>query len=929
MSNQENIKKDPLANIKGIEKFVGKVISVMDDIKSLKGDLAETTEVLVQKRADFKSALQETVEVKVEKVETVEVKEAPVVAEAKAEAVVAPKEVLPEKPLEKPAEAYQVVKQNPNNYQNRDNTNKNSNEGQPKYNNVQGNRPYNNNGTGTATYANRPSGTGTGTATYANRPSGTGTGTATYANRPNGSSTYQGNRPYNNNNGTGTATYGNRPYNNNNGTGTGTATYGNRPYNNNGGGYQGNRPFNNGGSAPVGRYQNNNRPSLPRNKMDLPLAADVLAKDNNKKKKIISTPVKDEKKTLNKKTLLTKGYVSTGNFMEDSEFVKYHKQKKAKKDSADNAIVIDHAILTSERITVKILSEKIGKTATEIIKKLFDLGITKTINEVIDFATADLIASEFDITLELKVDKTAEEKMEEAISNDFSEQNRTKRPPVVTIMGHVDHGKTSLLDYIRKASVASGEAGGITQHIGAYTITLNGESITFLDTPGHEAFTAMRKRGAKVTDIAVIVVAADDGIMPQTIEAINHAKSSGVSIIVAVNKIDKADANLERIKQQLTQYELVPEEWGGDTIVCPVSAKTGAGVKNLLENILLVAEIKDLRADATAMAQGSIIEAKVDKGTGPVATVLIQNGTLRIKDFVVAGVVTGRVRAMIDDKGQRVKEATPSMAVSILGFTDVPQAGDILNAVKEERLAKQIADDRMVKIEATRLGGTSKMSLEDMFKNIADGEKKVLNCIVKGDVQGSVEALKQGIEKLSIKMEPEGVKINIIHCDVGAVNESDVMLADTSDAIIISFNVRPNPKAKQLAEKSQVDIKYYRIIYDMLEDLEKALKGMLDPIYEEEILGHIVVRTVFNISDVGTIAGSYVTDGKVQRNAKVRLLRDNIVIYEGSICSLRRMKDDVKDVNAGYECGVGLEKYNDIKVEDVIEVFVMKEKVRG
>ncbi|MEG2084195.1 MAG: translation initiation factor IF-2, partial [Clostridia bacterium] len=737
-------------------------------------------------------------------------------------------------------------------------------------------------------------------------------------------------RPYNNNNGTGTATYGNRPYNNNNGTGTGTATYGNRPYNNNGGGYQGNRPFNNGGTgAPVGRYQNNNRPSLPRNKMDLPLAADVLAKDNNKKKKIISTPVKDEKKTLNKKTLLTKGYVSTGNFMEDSEFVKYHKQKKAKKDSADNSIVIDHAILTSERITVKILSEKIGKTATEIIKKLFDLGITKTINEVIDFATADLIASEFDITLELKVDKTAEEKMEEAISNDFSEQNRTKRPPVVTIMGHVDHGKTSLLDYIRKASVASGEAGGITQHIGAYTITLNGESITFLDTPGHEAFTAMRKRGAKVTDIAVIVVAADDGIMPQTIEAINHAKSSGVSIIVAVNKIDKADANLERIKQQLTQYELVPEEWGGETIVCPVSAKTGEGVKNLLENILLVAEIKDLRADATAMAQGSIIEAKVDKGTGPVATVLIQNGTLRIKDFVVAGVVTGRVRAMIDDKGQRVKEATPSMAVSILGFTDVPQAGDILNAVKEERLAKQIADDRMVKIEATRLGGTSKMSLEDMFKNIADGEKKVLNCIVKGDVQGSVEALKQGIEKLSVKMEPEGVKINIIHCDVGAVNESDVMLADTSDAIIISFNVRPNPKAKQLAEKSQVDIKYYRIIYDMLEDLEKALKGMLDPIYEEEILGHIVVRTVFNISDVGTIAGSYVTDGKVQRNAKVRLLRDNIVIYEGSICSLRRMKDDVKDVNAGYECGVGLEKYNDIKVEDVIEVFVMKEKVRG
>ncbi|MEG1647034.1 MAG: translation initiation factor IF-2, partial [Clostridia bacterium] len=493
--------------------------------------------------------------------------------------------------------------------------------------------------------------------------------------------------------------------------------------------------------------------------------------------------------------------------MEDSEFVKYHKQKKAKKDSADNSIVIDHAILTSERITVKILSEKIGKTATEIIKKLFDLGITKTINEVIDFATADLIASEFDITLELKVDKTAEEKMEEAISNDFSEQNRTKRPPVVTIMGHVDHGKTSLLDYIRKASVASGEAGGITQHIGAYTITLNGESITFLDTPGHEAFTAMRKRGAKVTDIAVIVVAADDGIMPQTIEAINHAKSSGVSIIVAVNKIDKADANLERIKQQLTQYELVPEEWGGETIVCPVSAKTGEGVKNLLENILLVAEIKDLRADATAMAQGSIIEAKVDKGTGPVATVLIQNGTLRIKDFVVAGVVTGRVRAMIDDKGQRVKEATPSMAVSILGFTDVPQAGDILNAVKEERLAKQIADDRMVKIEATRLGGTSKMSLEDMFKNIADGEKKVLNCIVKGDVQGSVEALKQGIEKLSVKMEPEGVKINIIHCDVGAVNESDVMLADTSDAIIISFNVRPNPKAKQLAEKSQVDIK--------------------------------------------------------------------------------------------------------------------------
>ena len=499
-----------------------------------------------------------------------------------------------------------------------------------------------------------------------------------------------------------------------------------------------------------------------------------------------------------------------------------------------------------------------------------------------------------------------------------------KRPPIVTIMGHVDHGKTSLLDYIRKSNVARGEAGGITQHIGAYSIEVNGEKITFLDTPGHQAFTAMRRRGANVTDIAVIVVAADDGIMPQTVEAINHAKDAGVSIIIAANKIDKPTANLENLKQQLAAHDVLVEEWGGDVMMCPVSAKTGQGVPELLEGILLVAEVLDLKAVEDCPAQGSIIEARLDKGLGPVATVLVQSGTLHVSDYVVAGTCIGKIRSMTDFTGKRVKEAKPSFAAQVQGFTEVPNAGDKLVVVSDEKLAKEVAAERAAKerIEMQNRTASAK-TLEDMFKNVSDEEVKSLAVIIKADVQGSAEAMKQSLLEISDKMKDDNVKISIIHAGVGAISEGDVNLAYTSNAIILAFNVKAEPKARQLAERSSIEIRYYRVIYEAIEDIQSALKGMLEPVYKEEIVGHAEVRATFRISGVGLIAGCYVTDGKVARTNKARLIRDNIVVFDGNIASLKREKSDAKEVVSGYECGIGLEKFGDIKEGDVIEAYEM------
>ena len=605
----------------------------------------------------------------------------------------------------------------------------------------------------------------------------------------------------------------------------------------------------------------------------------------------------------------------------DDEFVRGKKKKKAaQKKTFIEPIKIEKAVMTAEKITVRDLTERIGKPAGEIIKKLMMLGIIATINNELDYDTASLVASEFGVELELKLAETAEDALEKEDVAD-AEEDLMPRPPVVTIMGHVDHGKTSLLDYIRKAHVTATEAGGITQHIGAYTVDLDGRQITFLDTPGHEAFTSMRMRGAQATDIAVLVVAADDGVMPQTVEAISHAKAAGVQIIVAINKIDKVGANIERIKQQLTEYELVCEEWGGDTIMVPVSAVTGEGVDQLLEMILLVAEVQDYRANPNRKARGIIIEARLDKGRGPVATVLVKNGTLRVSDTIVAGTAYGRVRAMVNDRGERVKEAGPSQPVEVIGFNDVPEAGDIISAVDDDKLSRQVAEERKDKLRRALIKDQQKTTLDDLFNQISAGQIKDLNLIIKADVQGSVEAVRQSLEKLS----NDEVRVRTIHGGVGAITETDVMLASTANAIIIGFNVRPDNNAREMAEREKIDIRLYRVIYQAIEDVENAMKGLLAPKFKETLLGHAQVRQTFKVSGVGTIAGSYVTDGKIARNAQIRLLRDNVVIHEGKIDSLKRFKDDAKEVNTGYECGIGIENYNDIKENDVIECFVMEE----
>jgi len=666
---------------------------------------------------------------------------------------------------------------------------------------------------------------------------------------------------------------------------------------------------------------------------------DAKTEQNNKKKKqLIDLKKEDELDVVQinreeiekidqevEKELLEEEYLQ-------EKHVRRGKKEKIKKESKEqkdlNKLQIQKTqekkvekVLIPEKISIGELAQKIEKPASEVIKKLIMLGIMANINQEIDYEMASLIAEDFGIQCEKEVIRTEEE----ILIEDFEDPPETlqPRPPVVVVMGHVDHGKTSLLDAIRRTNVTEQEAGGITQHIGASVVEIDGRKITFLDTPGHEAFTAMRARGAQVTDIAILVVAADDGVMPQTIEAINHAKAANISIIVAVNKIDKPEANPDRVKQQLSDYGLIPEEWGGDTIFVNVSAKKKIGIDTLLEMVLLVADMMELKANPNRQAKGTVIEAKLDKGRGPVATILVQKGTLRVGDYVIVGKTWGRVRAMLDDKGNRVKNATPSMPVEILGLEEVPEAGDELFCVRDEKTAKAIVQLKQEKYKEEKLLA-SKVSLEELFEKIKKGQIKELRVIVKADVQGSVEALKASIEKLS----NQDVSVKVIHAGVGAINDSDVTLASASNAIIIGFNVRPEMGANQLAEKEKVDIRMYRIIYDVLNDIEAAMKGLLEPVYKEVILGHAEVRQIFKASSIGTIAGCYVQDGKITRTSSARIIRDGIVVHEGKLNSLKRFKDDVKEVAAGYECGITFEKFNDVKEGDIIEAYEMQKVER-
>ena len=594
-------------------------------------------------------------------------------------------------------------------------------------------------------------------------------------------------------------------------------------------------------------------------------------------------------------------------------------QEKMRRLQAEIAKKHPTVVKIPDEIAVGELASRMKKTGAEVVKCLIKNGVMASLSDVIDFDTAAIIAEEMGCKVEKEVIVTIEERLIDTAED--KPEDLEPRAPVVVVMGHVDHGKTSLLDYIRSAHVASGEAGGITQHIGAYQVDVGGKPVTFLDTPGHEAFTAMRARGAMITDIAILVVAADDGIMPQTVESINHAKAAGIPIIVAINKMDKPEANPDRIKQQLTEYELVPEEWGGETIICPISAKTGLGIDNLLDMVVLTAEMQELKANPNRSAHGAVIEARLDKGRGPVATLLVQNGTLKQGDVIIAGTAVGRVRAMTSAKGEKLTEAGPSVPVEIIGMGEVPGAGDDFHAVADERMARELVEQRKHEQKMAASAPVGKVSLEDLFSQIKQGEMKDLNIIVKADVQGSAEAVKASLEKLS----NEEVRVRVIHCAVGAISESDVMLATTSNAIIVGFNVRPDNNAKESAARNNVDMRMYRVIYDCINEIETAMKGMLAPKFKEVELGQAEVRNVFRITGVGMVAGCYVTNGKMQRGAQMRLLRDNIVIYDGAIASLQRFKDSVKEVATGYECGITFEKFQDIKEGDIVEAYLMEQ----
>ncbi len=690
---------------------------------------------------------------------------------------------------------------------------------------------------------------------------------------------------------------------------------------------QGARPQGQGGFRPQGQGMNRGprpmgtgtgAPRIPRPVAPAP-APQAPRREFSSPKKFEKTYV--EKHPVNKRALQRQQGMDVGDFDEDkSGYRKARFAKKGAKREA-SAVKIDHAVVTSKEIPIKTLSEKLGISAVEITKRLFREGIMKTVNESVDYDNAAYIALELGIDLEYKPPKTAEDALLEQYDSADDAERSVPRAPVVTVMGHVDHGKTSLLDAIRKTNVTEGEAGGITQSIGAYTVSFGeGKKVTFIDTPGHAAFTAMRARGASVTDIVVLVVAADDGIMPQTVEAINHAKAADVPIIVAMNKMDKPHVDPDKVKQGLMQYDLVPEEWGGDVIVVPVSAKTGQGIDDLLENIWLVAEMQELTANPDRKAKGVIIEAKLDKGKGPMASVLVQNGTLHTGDNLISGTTMGRVRAMIDDKGRTVKEAGPSTAVSVLGLEDVPNAGDTIFAV-DQALMKQVQEERKNKQRESMIKETQKVTLDDVFAQVAEGKMKELKLIVKADVQGSVEAVKGALEKL----ENEEVRVRVIHSAAGAITESDVMLASSANAVIIGFNVRPDTKAKALAEHSKVDVRLYRIIYELLDDMEAALKGMLSPKYQEVYMGKAEVKQTFHITGVGTVAGCFVTEGKLVRGGKLRIYRDNVMIVEGNVKQLKRFKDDAKEVSGGFECGCAIDGFNDIRIGDFIECYLIEE----
>ena len=600
---------------------------------------------------------------------------------------------------------------------------------------------------------------------------------------------------------------------------------------------------------------------------------------------------------------------------------KTKKQIAAEKAKAEQEFAENTILEIGETITVKELADMLQKPYADVIKNLMFLGIMAAVNQEIDYNTAEKLCEKYEIMCEKK-EESAE--LESLNVEEEDDENLVKRPPIVTVMGHVDHGKTSLLEAIRKTKVIDSEAGGITQHIGAYTVTINGEKITFLDTPGHEAFTAMRARGAQITDIVILVVAADDGIMPQTKEAISHCKAADVPIVVAINKIDKPGANIDKVKQELTEYGLVSEDWGGDTICVPVSAKKGINLDQLLEMVLLTAEMLELKANPNRKAMGTVIEAKLDKGRGAVASLLVQSGTLSVGDSILVGTTYGRIRAMFNDDGKKIKSAGPSMPVEILGLSEVPAAGDRFNEVKDEKTARDMASKRKEKLKIETLNSSHKVSLEDLYNQIREGKVKELAIIVKADVQGSVEAIKQSLEKLST----DDVKVRVIHGGVGAITETDVTLATASNAIIIGFNVRPDGNASALAEKEEVEIKTYRIIYDAIEDVKSAMIGMLEPEYREVILGKAEIRETYKISNVGTIAGCYVLDGKIVRNSEVRIIREGVVVFEGVLASLKRFKDDVKEVASGYECGLSVDRFNDIKVGDIIEAFKMEAIIR-
>ena len=800
----------------------------------------------------------------------------------------------------------------------------------------QGNRPYGDRpqGQGNRPYGDRPQGQGN--RPYGDRPQGQ--GNRPYGDRPQG----QGNRPYGDRPQGQGRPYGDRPQ------GQGNRPYGDRPQG------QGNRPY---GDRPQGGY---GRPAqrpldIPKPELTAAQKEEVSSQRGEVRREFQNKDVekdikRDQKREVSKTSaqgkdnkrfkpqsavvglkkgvseILDEEFILDEFYSEDDVKVKKGSRPRRGEKQLENRHIPHRAVLTSitipESITVKDLAEALKKTSTDVIKKLMGMGMMATLNQEIDFDTATLIADEFGVKAEKQVVVNEEDILFD--DEEDKEENVEPRPPVVVVMGHVDHGKTSLLDAIREANVIDTEAGGITQHIGAYMVSINDRNITFLDTPGHEAFTAMRARGAQVTDIAILVVAADDGVMPQTIEAINHAKAANVSIIVAINKIDKPGANPDRVKQELTEYGIVAEEWGGDAIMVPVSAKKRENIDQLLEMVLLAADMLELKSNPNKQAKGTIIEAKLDKARGPLATVLVQRGTLNIGDSIVTGTTVGRIRAMVDDKGHKVKKAGPSTPVEILGLPEVPEAGEIFYAITDEKVARQLADKRKLKQREQTLKASAKVSLEDLFTQIKEGKVKDLNIIVKADVQGSVEAVKQSLEKLS----NDEVRVRIIHGGVGAITESDVTLAQVSNAIIIGFNVRPAANVAEIAQDSGVDLRLYRVIYNAIEDVQAAMKGMLEPTFKEAILGHAEIRQIFKVSGVGTIGGSYVTDGKITRNAEVRIVRNGIVVHEGKLESLKRFKDDAKEVAQGFECGLSIEKFNDIKEGDVVEAFVMEEVAR-